>query len=314
MPASPATAFPIGPAPERAGDVAQSRRSPSSALRAASVGYRVPCAHFDGIAIAVFTRACYVDCGGGTLLTVGGAAVADGPTNLLLGSDAPADLRIAFRRGDSVACRAGVVRWRGTTLDLRRARIWRAPAPRPPLAWPERIARGEMAARRLAFARRARPSVLDRDGEAAVAAVADACRRLDVAATLATAARLVGWGEGLTPAGDDFLVGLAGALHALRGGGALRRAFVARVAAFLSAQRSRTTPFAAHALALAATGDFNGDVLRALDALRSEPDARAAERTLSDVLAVGATSGADMLTGMLAGWTAWTDGGADGRR
>jgi len=56
---------------------------------------------------------------------------------------------------------------------------------------------------------------------------------------------------------------------------------------------------------LAALGHFNADILRAIDALRSETDVPVAQGALDDVMAVGATSGADVLTGILSGFTAW---------
>ena len=82
--------------------------------------------------------------------------------------------------------------------------------------------------------------------------------------------------------------------------------FVDRVREFLAAQRSRTTPIAAHCLDLAALGHFNADILRAIDAIHSEPVADAAERALDEIMAVGATSGADALTGILSAFDAWS--------
>jgi hypothetical protein len=268
------------------------------------LGNRVPREHFDGIVHAVFARACYLECGD-TLLTLAAATLADGPTTLLLGREAAADLRSAFRRGDAVRCRSRRVLSRGAALDLRSAQTWRAPDPRPALAAADTAARIELARTRLAHVRRTHSSVLDRNGDAAIARLTRACRDLDSANALNHAKRFVGWGEGLTPAGDDFLVGLCAALGTLAHRDAGRLVFVDRLQKFLAAQRSRTTSIAAHCLRLAAVGDFNADILRAIDALRSETDAHAALRALDDVMAVGATSGADALTGILSGFAAW---------
>jgi Protein of unknown function (DUF2877) len=269
------------------------------------LGYRVPRIEFDGVVHAVFARACYFECGD-ALLTLGAATLADGPTTLLLGREVVVDLRRAFRRGETVRCRGGRVRSAGMTLDLRHADIWRVPDPRPTLDAGALAARVKLARMRLAQARRTRSSVLDRSGEVAIDALIRACRDLDAAGAIERAARFVGWGEGLTPAGDDFLVGLCAVLNALAGSNAGRHAFVERVRATLAMQRSRTTPIAAHCLALAAQGHFNADVLNAIDAIRAEPDAHAAERTLDEVMGAGATSGADALTGILAGFAAWS--------
>jgi hypothetical protein len=224
---------------------------------------------------------------------------------LLLGREAAADLRSAFCRGDVVRCREGQIRSRGAFVDLRSARTWRVPDPRPALAVSDTMSRLELARTRLAQVRRTQSSVLNGSGDAAIARLERACRYLDAAAALEHATRFIGWGEGLTPAGDDYLVGFCAALGTLACGDAGRHAFVDRMREFLATQESRTTPIAAHYLNLAALGHFNADILRAVDALRSEADAQAAQRTLDEIMATGATSGADALTGILSGFAAW---------
>jgi hypothetical protein len=270
------------------------------------LGYRVPRVQFDGIVHAVFARTCYIECGD-TLLTLVAATLADGPTTLLLGHGAAADLRSAFRRGDAVRSRGGRVHSRGAALDLRRAQTWRVPDARPALTPSDTLSRIELARMRLARVRRTHSSVLDRNGDGAIGKLTRACQDRDIANALDLAARFIGWGEGLTPAGDDYLVGLCAALDALACRDARRHVFVKRMQEFLAAQESRTTPIAAHCLKLAAHGHYNGDILRAIDALRSETDAHVAQRVLDDVMAVGATSGADALTGILSGFAAWSD-------
>ena len=164
----------------------------------ARVGYRVPRERFDGVVHGVFARACYIDCGG-SLLTLATAGVSDGPTTLVLGADAPADLRYVFNPGDALRCREGCVRGPDVRLELAHARTWRAPPRRSSLSGGETAARVALARARLADGRRARSSVLDRGGETAISGIEDACSRLDVASTLARVERFVGWGEGLTP-------------------------------------------------------------------------------------------------------------------
>ena len=115
----------------------------------------------------------------------------------------------------------------------------------------------------------------------------------------------MGWGEGLTPAGDDYLVGLCAALQSLVHGNAARRTFLRRMRGFVASQSLRTTPISAHWLTLASRGHFNADLLRALDALRAERDVQNARDAIDALMAVGATSGADALTGILSGFEAW---------
>jgi hypothetical protein len=274
------------------------------------IGYRVPRARFDGSIHAVFARVCYIDCGD-TLLTLD-AVGADGPTTLLSARHMAPDMRSAFRRGAAVRCHEGLLHSGGTTLDLRNAQTWHAPDLRPMLSYGEMVSRVTLASTRLAQVRRTRSSVLDRIGSATIGQVTRACRDLALMDAIDCCARLVGWGEGLTPAGDDYLVGLCSGLGALADEDAARRAFVGRIRTFLGAAGARTTPIAAHCLALAACGDFNANILRAVDAVRAEPDPSLALRTLDEIMAVGATSGADTLTGILSAFTAWTHPAAIG--
>jgi len=270
----------------------------------ARIGYRVPRRQFDGVVHSVFPRACYIDCHS-SLLTLAAAGVADGPTTLLLGPDGPPDLRTLFNAGDGLRCRDDRIHGRGVVLELARATTWRASRPRSLLDRRGTAARVAMARARLVDGRQKRSSVLDRSGVAAIAGVERACRRLDVADALARIERFVGWGEGLTPAGDDYLVGLCAALGALVQGHAARRAFLARMRGFVSAQCVRTTPISAHWLRLASRGHFNADLLGALNALRAGRDAHVARVALDALMGVGATSGADALTGILSGFVAW---------
>jgi hypothetical protein len=163
----------------------------------------------------------------------------------------------------------------------------------------------ELARARLRQIRGDRTSVIDRSGGASIAKLERACRALDVASAAQDAARFIGWGEGLTPAGDDYLVGLCAALDALADGDARRRAFLLRLGEKIAAEGARTTAIAAHSLRLAAHGHFNSDILRSVDALQAEIDVRRVQRVLDTVLAVGATSGADTITGIVSGFAAW---------
>ena len=256
----------------------------------ARVGYRVPRARLHGVVRAVFPRACYVD-HSGTLLTLAAHGVANGPTTIVMRSSA--DLRGIVTQGDAV------------TLDLTRAKAWRPRAPRSLLDGRARKRRASLARERLVQSRRTRSSVLDRSGAVAMTEIEEACRRVDIAAARARIGRFVGWGEGLTPAGDDYLIGLCAALRALTNRDAARCEFLRELAHCIASLRTRTTPVSAHYLALAADGHFNADVLAARDALRSGRDASRACAAFDELLAVGSTSGADALTGMLSGFAAW---------
>lgn len=305
----------VGPAqlPSRSG--ARSESLPRAAiigaprlrLRVASIGHLVARKGFAGRVHSVFAHACNIACGD-TLLTLLDAGGDGGPTMLVLAPDAAAhDLRSLFDIGEAITGRGdAIVRSRRTELRLGGAAVWNPAVPRA-LASPSRIGeRSRLAAAQLARARRGRSSVIDREGRDVAIALVRACRALDREAALDSIDRLIGWGEGLTPAGDDFLVGWITALRGLAGGSKERQRFVDDVGALLAAAALRTTPFAAQALRLA----VRGHVVASLDALRDallggdDGDARL-ERALGRALALGATSGADMVSGLLSGLSAW---------
>jgi hypothetical protein len=274
-----------------------------STLAVGSIGYLVPRARLAGRVHSVFARACNVACGGG-LLTVAASALGDGPTTLRLRPGACDDLRRCFAVGDEV---------RGDTLGLRTARtslrhagapVWRPSRPRPWLARARIEEQLERARRRIDARLGSAASVLAGSAAACVCALADACGALDARTAALQVSRLIGWGEGLTPAGDDFLAGLLAGFDAFDASGGPRAHLRAALGAACIAGASRTTPLAAHALRLAAGGHHAQDVLALRDALLCG-DARRADLALERTLAIGATSGAASACGAVSALRAW---------
>jgi len=273
------------------------------ALAVESIGHRVPQTGFSGRVHSVFARACNIACGD-LLLTLAAADLGNGPTVLRLVRGAPRDLRALFDVGEPVDGRHHRVRTARTELQLTRACVW-SPAPRRGLLPVSRIhAHASRALRRVAQRRHMHPSLIDGVGAPVTAALRDACRARDSERAKAHADRLIGWGEGLTPAGDDFLIGLTAGLDALVDGSG-RRELRGAIAMVLRDAAPRTTPIAVHYLRLAADGHFTEPLLRLRDALLCEDDDNLVDAALHAALDIGATSGADTVSGLLAGLMAW---------
>jgi len=113
-----------------------------------------------------------------------------------------------------------------------------------------------------------------------------------LAAELAT--RLVGLGPGLTPSGDDLLVGIEAALHALA------RPSAGFLALALDDVEGRTTALAATLLRHAGAGEFAERLHTLLAALLGSDD-EAIPAAIDRAVAWGATSGTDCLLGVLIG-------------
>jgi hypothetical protein len=273
-------------------------------LTVESIGYLVQAIDPTGWVHSVFEHACNIACNG-TLLTLCTASAADGPTTLRLARGPARDLRHLFDVGEVVRCCDRGMQTRRVKLELMHASVWQ-PRPTGRLLPSRRIeAHMRHALGRLAQYRCTRASVIDGEGASVVSALRDACRALDGEQAVRYAGRLVGWGEGLTPAGDDFLLGLIAGLDALVGDSERRRTFCGMLTSALNALTPRTTAIAAHYLRLAAGGHYAEPLGRLRHALLCEDDPGAVDAALCDTFAVGATSGADTVSGLLAGLLAW---------
>jgi hypothetical protein len=138
----------------------------------------------------------------------------------------------------------------------------------------------------------AAPGLLSGMGRAARSCLAEGLRARDPVAFIEGALGLVGLGEGLTPAGDDCLVGALAVLHRFARSWLLAHpeisATVARAAGRATTAVARE--FVAHALA----GRFAESLLDLLTAESADEAVRAAARLCES----GATSGADTLSGV----------------
>jgi hypothetical protein len=273
-----------------------------------SIGYRVPQTQCTGRIHSVFARACNLACdlpSDGTLLTLCSSTAADGPTTLRLAGGAPLDLRDLFDRGERFTGRHGVARTPRVELRWRHAVTWQPSAPGPPLPRARIDANLRRAAQHLARHRCTRTNVIDCQAAPVIAALCDACGALDPGAAQRQVARLVGWGEGLTPAGDDFLVGLLAGLDGWPHRDEPRHRFRDALASAITAQLHRTTEIAAHFLRLAADGHFAAPLIGLCQALLGDDDDERVDHSLGAALAIGATSGADAVSGLFAGLGAW---------
>lgn len=118
---------------------------------------------------------------------------------------------------------------------------------------------------------------------------------IDGADILTLAAHLCGRGPGLTPSGDDFLAGWLAAGWLLYGP---LPAFLEIAQHIVKLARQRTHLLSQCWLSYAAAGDIASPVNRLLAALHS-PDQHQLQSTARAVLALGATSGHDLVHGIL---------------
>jgi len=144
------------------------------------------------------------------------------------------------------------------------------------------------------------PALRSVRAQEARACLAEGLRTGDAIAFAYGALGLVGLGEGLTPAGDDFLVGALAVVH--RFAPSWLRKHPAVAAAIDAHAAGATTTVAREFVSHALAGHFAESLIELMTAESFEAVERAATRLLD----MGATSGADALTGVRAAIRAWT--------
>ena len=240
---------------------------------------------FRGTVLAVFPGAIYIAGARpeSDLLVVHDASHGHTPTSLLVERSSLTNVE----PGEAVHGRAGYLRAGELIVDARHAAVW---TPRPASATTRSSAELTQSCRKLRDSVPA--TAIDRLGQMnQLLSVIGDPRGAGIESALT---RIIGSGPGLTPSGDDALVGMLGVLHRVCEPSAAA-VHLGQLRGSIPDLLRRTTPISAHYLRLALRGAFGEHLTVLLDAIAdgSDPDA-AIER----VIAVGATSGADALGGI----------------
>lgn len=219
-----------------------------------------------------------------------------GLPNGLLIREAPDFRAIGVRAGMTVALDASTLAIPavGISIRLSGARPWSAKLPSADgRQWASRSLHAHDVARRIARS--------DLKGLAGVAGASERLGQLGAAIAsedrrmaVANADGLIGLGPGLTPSGDDALVGVEAALHAV---GHPLQGFLGGLMADIE---DRTTIVSTTFLRHAARGEFTERLHDLLGSLLVVGDPDLVD-SLERAVAWGATSGMDCLTGVLAG-------------
>jgi hypothetical protein len=140
---------------------------------------------------------------------------------------------------------------------------------------------------------------------AGLAGLQQAAASLAPPAAQASAAALAGLGPGLTPAGDDMLLGFGAGLWGCAGKDSRRLAFVQFYGQLLRHAAARANDISRTYLLLAARGQFSSPLMHLVQAIAQAADAPALRRATQQVLQLGHSSGRDTTAGLLAGLSAW---------
>lgn len=287
-------------------------------LNAITIGDAIPRANFDAAVHSVFRSAVNIRLANNNLLTLVASSEADLPQGMRV--DTPDDFSFengTLRVGDLATCREGLLRLGSLTIDLRGARRWtcdlpalRADPSNPSVATAWRIVWDALNTRQAEL----HADIIARDllrsdstfrAGAAMRGLLDATRQFDLASPAPVHA-LIGLGAGLTPSGDDLLVGyLAGLWCAVQGRGE-RAAFLSRLGEVVIRLSSQTTDISRAYLYHAARGQVSSRLADLAEAICRGENSNRFLAILESALQVGHTSGMDAVTGLLIGLVAWS--------
>lgn len=291
-------------------------------LPAITLGDAVPGGDFDASVHSVFQSAINLrPSGGGVLLTLVTASEADLPQGIRV--DSPRDFSFeTFHVGEQGTCRDNCLRLNSLSIDLRGARRWKCdlPAvetdptdPAVSSAWSrvwgrlnkrQSLVNAEIIANTLlGLDESARAGVAPKAGKA-MYDLLDATRRYDLTDTSAISA-LIGLGPGLTPSGDDLLLGyMAGLWCAIREKKERIR-FISDLGEVVIQHSRLTNDISRTYLHHAARGQVSSLLANLAEAISYGAKTDRLLDVAEAAMRVGHTSGMEAVTGLLMGLTAW---------
>ena len=286
----------------------------------------MPRINFDAVVHSVFRSAANLRSNkSNRLLTLLASSQPDLPQGIRL--DAPDEFSFEMlRAGEQVSCRDGFLRSDSLTIDLRGARRWKcdlsaleADTAKPTVfaAWSfvwdalnqrQRLSETEIIADDLFHSGGTTRSGVSRKTSEALRELVAATRRFDLADASAVRA-LIGLGFGLTPSGDDLLVGyLAGLWSTVRGKND-RAQFLAGLGKSIIRHSRQTNDISRTYLYHATRGQVSSRLTDLCEVIsRGEKPERLRE-SADAAMQLGHSSGMDAVTGLLVGLAAWISPG-----
>lgn len=293
-------------------------------LSAVSIGHGVPGEDFSASVHSVFESAINLQVHNSDwLLTLHASSEADLPQGIRL--DSPKDFSFErFSVGEKCICRERILKLGAVTIDLRSARCWKCdlPALRADitnlaistawsLVWEALVERQRLNQSEIRAADLFRPDGVKPLGVAGRACGAlrdllDSTRRRQPVNTDAVKA-LIGLGSGLTPAGDDVLVGFLAGLWCTVRDKAGRAPFISSLGKTILLFSKETNAISRTYLYHAVQGQVSSRLADLAEAISHGETPERLLDTSEAAMQVGHTSGMDAVTGLLAGLTAWED-------
>jgi hypothetical protein len=286
---------------------------------ATSIGSAVPKNDFDAVIQSVFDSSVNMRLGHeNRLITVLISDHYELPQGIRLNSkNVPLQsLNVGLR----AVCRSGILRFdlSPLTIDLRGASIWEAQLPlidttKPSLrqSWSmiwralnrqQRLKQTALIADDLFQSEKA--SLLTRKLSEPVLELILATKRFDVEASADASQKMIGLGPGVTPTGDDILIGYLAGLWSTAGEDKEKLTFIESFGKALSLLTYQTNEISRTYLYHAIRCEFSSSLINLLNAIENG-EAEHLVSTAKEAMRVGHSSGMDSITGLLIGLEVW---------
>lgn len=261
------------------------------------------------------------------LLTLVTAGCADLPQGVRMATPEGFSFELYFKAGDWLTCRGAVLAddQEQIEIDLAPAKRWKCSlpslaaddiTPQVVAAWTlvwqalnerQRSYNAEIQAAELWHAGdSAQSTIRNRVGEL-IRELIEAVRNLD-ASVGKIVARLIGLGSGLTPSGDDFLVGFLTGLQCVAGSNAMRLIYLRELWKLVIRLSHQTNDISRTYLYHAAHGQVSSRLAGLATAITKCAGREQLVITTEEALHEGHTSGMDTVTGLLVGLATWGNG------
>ncbi|HEX9388188.1 MAG TPA: DUF2877 domain-containing protein [Anaerolineales bacterium] len=289
-------------------------------LRAISIGYAVPSESFDATVHSVFQSSINLRLNKvNRLLTLTTSSEDDLPQGIRL--DAPEGFTFEkFQIGEQAVCRDGILHLENTslTIQLHGARRWKCDLPalefdttKPivsaawSLVWEalnkrQRLLESEIVAEEIFHSNESVRAGVSHKAGRAMRDLVDATRRDELTDTTAISA-LIGLGSGLTPSGDDLLVGYMAGLWSTVREKSERAQFILSLGKRIIRLSQKTNDISRTYLYHAVRGQVSSRLANLAEAICRGEDPEHLLDIAETAMKVGHTSGMDAVTGMLAG-------------
>jgi len=291
-------------------------------LNAISIGDAVPCADFNAAVHSVFRSAINLRLNDGdNLLTLVTSNEADIPQGIRVDTPTGFSFEI-FRVGEQVACRDDILHFDSLMIELRGAKRWKCdlPALRADMtnaavatAWQsvwdalnkrQIQLNAEIIAKDLFRSDDAIRIGVPRKAGESMRGLLDSTRQFDLSAA-SSFDSLIGLGHGLTPSGDDLLVGYLAGLWCTVLDKSKRIQFVSELGQMIVHLSSKTNDISRAYLYHASRGQVSSRLADLADAICRGENSDHLILITESAMQVGHTSGMDVVTGLLIGLAVW---------